>query len=70
MIDRDDEHGWFAARRDRIGGLLTGGDPDELKRLILDDYSTMPVRRTTHRPPESPVLGTDSGALIGDVARP
>jgi len=70
MIDRDDERGWWAARRDRIGGLLTGGDPDELKRLMRDDYSTKPVPRASRRPTENRVLGTDAGALMGDGGEP
>lgn len=45
MIGRDDERGWWAGRRDRIGGLIAKADPEELRRAIADDYSVKPVPR-------------------------
>jgi hypothetical protein len=45
MIGHDGERGWWAARRDKIGGLLTGADPAELEKAILADYSLRPVPR-------------------------
>jgi hypothetical protein len=33
LIGHDDKRGWWAARRDRIGGLLTAGSPDALRVL-------------------------------------
>ncbi len=44
-IGHDDEHGWHAARRDQIGGLLTGAGPDELGHAITEDYAFKPVPR-------------------------
>jgi hypothetical protein len=37
MIGHDDKHGYWAARRDRIGGLLTAPSPDELRQAITED---------------------------------
>ena len=45
-IEFDDEHGWRARRRDGLGGVLTGADPDELYKAITDDYSVKPVPRS------------------------
>jgi hypothetical protein len=39
MIDHDDEHGWYAGRRDRIGELITADDPDALRRKIAENYA-------------------------------
>ena len=36
---------WRAWRRDRIGGVLEGGTPEELRQAILEDYLTRPVAR-------------------------
>lgn len=44
-IGEDDENGWWAKRRDGIGGLITAADPDELRRLIYADHDLMPVPR-------------------------
>ena len=44
-IGEDDEHGWWAKRRDGKGGLITAADPDELRRLIYEDHDLMPVPR-------------------------
>lgn len=45
MIGHDDERGWWAARRDRIGGMLTGHDPERLLEQIAADYALKPVPR-------------------------
>jgi hypothetical protein len=45
MIGHDDERGWWAARRDRIGGLLAAADPGGLEQAILADYRLKPVPR-------------------------
>ena len=45
LIGYGDEHGWWAARRDQIGGLITGDSPDELRTAIVDDYTLLPVPR-------------------------
>lgn len=45
LIGCDDEHGWWASRRDQIGGLITEGGPDELAVAILADYAFKPVAR-------------------------
>jgi hypothetical protein len=37
LIGHDDERGYWAARRDRIGGLLMAADADELRRAISED---------------------------------
>ena len=44
MIGRD-ERGWWAARRDRIGGYFTARGPDELRAAIRADYGLEPVPR-------------------------
>src|ERR1700728_2480923 len=67
LIGHDDERGYWAARRDRIGGLLTAPSPDELRRAIADDYAVKPVPREPApggRDSGKPVLGTDPGALL------
>jgi hypothetical protein len=56
---------WRAKRLDRIGGWMTAGDPDELRRLIHDDYALKPVRRPRVTVPDAGrVLGTESGAFL------
>lgn len=45
MIGHDDERGYWAARRDRIGGLLTAPSPDELRQAVADDYALKRVPR-------------------------
>ena len=45
LIGCDDEHGWWASRRDQIGGLLTEPGPDELRAAIIADYDLKPVPR-------------------------
>jgi hypothetical protein len=42
LIGYDDEHGWWAARRDRIGALTEEG-PGELRAAMADDYGMKPV---------------------------
>lgn len=43
MIGCDDEHGWWAARRDQVGGYLTAHDPDSLRAAIQLDCDLKPV---------------------------
>ena len=45
LIGHDDERGWWAARRDRIGSLLIGADPDALRAAIRADYALKRVPR-------------------------
>lgn len=45
LIGHDDERGYWAARRDRIGGLLLANSPEELRQAVADDYATMKVPR-------------------------
>jgi hypothetical protein len=45
LIGHDDEHGWWAARRDRIGSLLTRADPELLRAAIRADYARKRVPR-------------------------
>lgn len=45
LIGYDDEHGWWASRRDQIGGLLTEAGPDELRAAIIADYDLKRVPR-------------------------
>ena len=40
LIGFDDEHGWWASRRGVVGHIMTAGSPDELGRMIGDDYGT------------------------------
>jgi hypothetical protein len=74
MIGHDDERGYWAARRDRIGGLLTAADADELRQAISEDYALKPVPREAL--PDSsptgrePILGADPGALLTGNAEP
>jgi hypothetical protein len=71
-IGHDDEHGCWAARRDQIGGLLTGAGPDELEREIIADYVLKPVPRElpADRDPAGGalILGADRGALLSGSA--
>jgi hypothetical protein len=74
LIGYDDERGYWAARRDRIGGLLTAPTPDELRQAITEDYALMPVPREpaarTGPGGGKPVLGADPGALLTGSAEP
>lgn len=38
LIGYTDEHGWWASRRGVIGHLVTADGPDELGKVIRDDY--------------------------------
>jgi hypothetical protein len=42
----EDESGvWWARRLDGKGGLIEAANPDDLRKLIHDDYALMPVPR-------------------------
>jgi hypothetical protein len=73
-IGYDEEHGWYAARRDQIGALITTEDPDALRREIADDYVLMPVprepRARAHADQRAGVLGADAGELLTESAEP
>lgn len=45
LIGCDAEHGWWASRRDQVGGLITEAGPDELRAAIIADYDLKPVPR-------------------------
>jgi hypothetical protein len=45
LIGYDEDHGWWASRRDQIGGLLAESGPDELAAAIRADYTLKPVPR-------------------------
>jgi len=68
LIGHDDEHGFWAARRDRIGGLLTEAGPDDLRQAIIEDYAAKPVPREPAsrggRDDGKAVLGADPGELL------
>ena len=68
MIGHDDERGYWAARRDRIGGLLTAPTPDELRQAIAEDYAVKPVPREPaprgRRDDGKAILGADPGELL------
>lgn len=74
LIGHDDEHGYFAARRDKIGGLLTAPDPDGLRQAITADYAVKPVPREPRRRAEAlapdGALGTDPGELLTRSVEP
>ena len=74
LVGHDDERGYWAARRDRIGGLLTALSPDELRQAITEDYTVKPVPREPAarggRDRGKPVLGADPGALLTGSAEP
>jgi len=40
-----DDGGWWCRRRDGLGGTERAPGPDELHKLIVEDYSFRPVRR-------------------------
>jgi hypothetical protein len=42
-VGHDDEHGYWAARRDSIGGLITSTDPAGLSAGIADDFAMRAV---------------------------
>ena len=74
LIDYDGERGYWAARRDRIGGLLTASDPGELRDAITEDYAVKPVPRESAarggREEGKDVLGADPGALMTGSVEP
>jgi len=43
MLGYDEEHGWHAARRDRIGGYLEGDTPGELRTAMAESLAMKPV---------------------------
>ena len=45
LIGFDCQRGWWAARRDQIGGYLTAHDHDGLWAAIREDYDHKPVPR-------------------------
>jgi hypothetical protein len=74
LIDYDVERGYWAARRDKIGGLLTAPDPDGLRDAITGDYAVKPVPREPRRRGEAlapdGARGTDPGELLTRSAEP
>jgi hypothetical protein len=74
LIGHDDERGYWAARRDRVGGLLTASDPDGLRDAITGDYAVQPVPREPAarggRDGRKAFLGADPGALLMGSAEP
>ena len=74
LIGHDDERGYWAARRDRIGGLFAATNPDELRRAITSDYAFKPVPREPARRGGrdfgKPILGADPGALLTGSSEP
>jgi hypothetical protein len=74
LIGHDDERGWWAARRDKIGDLLTADAPDALRDAITENYAVKPVPREPAArdgvPGGRPVLGADPGALMTGSAEP
>ena len=68
MIGHDEEHGWYAARKDKIGELITADDPDALRREIAENYAMKPVPREPLRRKGAqtvvPVLGTEPGEVL------
>jgi hypothetical protein len=43
MLGYDEEHGWHAARRDRIGGYVDGDTPGELRTAMAESLAMKPV---------------------------
>ena len=74
MIGHDEQRGWWAARRDKIGELIAADDPDALRREIAENYAVKPVPRETrtHRGPDggARVLGAEPGELLTRNAEP
>jgi hypothetical protein len=44
-IEVGDEHDWRARRSDGRGGAIEGAILDELRKLIVEDYTLLPVPR-------------------------
>ena len=74
LIGHDDEHGWYAGRRDKIGALITAHDPDSLRREIAANYALKPVPREPRPRREiqtaGRVLGAEPGELLTGSAEP
>lgn len=47
-IGHDDDRGWWARRRDGIGGDLTAAEPGQLHTAIVADYNLNPVSHDFH----------------------
>lgn len=43
LIGYDPEHGYWAERRDRLGGLLETGTPDELRKAMAENHAMKAV---------------------------
>jgi hypothetical protein len=43
LIGYDSEYGWWAERRDELGGLIEEGSPDELRAAMAEDHALKPV---------------------------
>ena len=53
-IGRDEEHGYWARRRDGLGGRITADVPDGLWQAIHEDYDLKPVPRDLPAPEGQP----------------
>lgn len=42
--------GYWARRRDGLGGEMINGDPGELRRMVAEDHATHPLRSHPDRP--------------------
>jgi hypothetical protein len=40
-VGYDDEHGWWATRSGVIGHIITAPGPEELGKMLGDDYGTV-----------------------------
>jgi hypothetical protein len=49
-IGWDAERGWWAARRDDLGGAITADEPEALSAAIYADYSLKPIPRDPSAP--------------------
>lgn len=49
-----DGDGYWALRRDGLGGKITAGDPDELRKAIREDYELKKVPRGLFPPAGEP----------------
>ena len=38
LTGHDDEHGWWASRRGAVGHIMTADSPEELGRMISEDF--------------------------------
>ncbi|HTR90360.1 MAG TPA: hypothetical protein VMI73_01310 [Trebonia sp.] len=53
-IGYDQARGYWARRRDGLGGDITADSPDAIWQAILDDYTLKPVPRDFGPPPGNP----------------